>query len=204
MTLDPDISRGLIRLHNGDATIRLDAVVTLRDQMDVAEVMHAMRVLIYDPDGHVRILAAEALARQGLYASEALPVLITTLEVVDKAEVAGVPHAKEWRRVAAGVIQHYGPEAGPAIPALRNALLDPDQMVRGYAAISLGKIGPAAIVALQDLRAARQAEDSEAMREQVYDRAIRQIVGSDHFLVIRRDDDETPDAGPDRLRGYSR
>ena len=128
-------------------------------------------------------------------------MLITPLEVIDQAQLAKVPHAKEWRRVAAGVIQHYGPEAEPAIPALRNALLDPDQLVRGYAAISLGKIGPAAIVALQDLRAARQAEANEVMREQGYDCAIRQIVGSDHFIVIRRDDDARPGAGPDRMRG---
>jgi len=201
MAIDPHVTEQLLRLHSEDAGVRLDAVVALRDRLDVAEVVHAMRVLIHDPDGHVRILAAEALARRGLHAGEALPVLIATLEVIDKAEIARVPHAKEWRRVAAGVIQHYGPVAEPAIPALRNALLDPDQLVRGYAAISLGKIGPAAIVALQDLRAARQAEANEVMREQVYDRAIRQIVGSDHFVVIRRDDDAPPEVRPDRIRG---
>lgn len=178
------------------------AVTAMRDHLDVSEVLHAMRVSIWDPDGHVRILAAEALARQGFCPDEALPVLITVLEVGDKADIAQIPNSKQWRRVAAGVIQHYGPQAEPAIQSLRNALLDPDDNVRGYAAISLGAIGSAAIVALQDLRAARQTEANEGVREQVYDRAIRQIVGSDNFIVIRRDEDDTSsDAGSDRLRG---
>ena len=201
MDIDPHITEQLVRLHSEDSSVRLDSVVALRDRLDVAEVVHAMRVLIHDPDGHVRILAAEALARRGLHADEALPVLIAVLGASDKADVAKIPHAKEWRRVAAGVIQHYDTEADAAIPALRNALLDPDHNVRAYAAISLGAIGPAAIVALQDLRAARQTDENDALREQVYDRAIRRIVGSDRFRVISWDEDEPFDAGHDRFRG---
>ena len=171
----------------------------MRNHVQVPEVVHAFRVSIFDPDGHVRILAAEALARAGLYPAEAIPVLVAVLAVGDQSDIATVAHAKEWRRTAAGAIGRYGNEAEIAIPALRNALLDPDANVRGYAAMSLGAIGAASIVALQDLRAARQSEDGEGVRE-VYEEAIRKIVGSDHFVVIRRDEQEPPDPLRDRMK----
>ena len=179
----------LVQLHSPEKETRMQAVTGLREHTSVPEAVHALRMSLFDPDGHVRILAAEALARAGLYPDEAIPVLVAVLEVTDQTNIAAVPHAKEWRRVAAGALQFYGSRAAPAIPALRNALLDPDYNVRGYAAISLGAIGPEAIIALQDLRAARQSEPNEGVR-QVYAEAIRRVVGSAHFTVIVHDDED--------------
>lgn len=185
MTEQADIPALLIRLHHVDAEVRRDAVVKLRGHIARPEAEHAVRLAIHDNDGLVRMLAAEALARARVCPEEAIPVLIAVLEAADQAGVASAPNAKDWRRVAAGALEHYGPRAEPAIPALRNALLDPDQNVRGYAALSLGAIGPAAIVAMQDLRVARQSEAEEQMRPP-FDEAIRKIARSDHFIVITR------------------
>jgi HEAT repeat protein len=192
MDMDPFIQDCLLRLHDPDKDVRMDAVVQLRDRVSVPQVQHALRTAIYDPDGHVRILAAEALARGKMYPNESIPVLMTVLEVVDKAYLASVPHSKEWRRVAAGALGHYGAEAESAVPFLKNALLDPDADVRRYTARTLGLIGPAAIVALQDLRAARQVEANKMARI-VYEEAIEKIVQSKHFIVIAKDEPNDDD-----------
>ena len=63
--------------------------------------------------------------------------------------------------------------------------------------MSLGAVGPAAIHALQDLRAARQSEEDENLRK-VYDYAIKKIVQSEHFIVIAKDD--PPEEGLDNPR----
>lgn len=199
MALDPNIQNLLARLHDPDSDIRGKAAVGLREHIEAPEVQHALRSAIYDADGHVRMLAAEALATAGLFRGEVIPVLITMLEVGDEADIARVATSKQWRRVAAACIGKYGAEAAPAIPALRNALLDPETNVRGYAAMSLGAIGPAAISALQDLRAARQSEQDEILRG-VYEDAIKKVVQSEHFIVIARDDTPSPGTNNPRFR----
>lgn len=171
------------QLQSASAEERQAAVVALREMAIVPEVERALRATIQDDDGHVRILAAEALARSGLAPDVAIPVLVTVLDVGDEPSFANRPHAKEWRKIAAGVLGRYGERAAPAIDALRRALWDPEYNVRGYAAMSLGKIGPAAMCALQDIRAARQTEGNEALR-QVFEDAIGAIVRSEHFIVI--------------------
>lgn len=186
--MELDYIKNLIfHAHNQDSGIRINAIVQLRDYTSIPEVAHTLRSLIYDINGHVKILAAEALAKSRLFPEDAIPVLITTLEVIDEPHISKVDHSKEWRRVAAGALQFYGPKAIFAIPALKNALLDPDENVRGYAAISLGEIGKEAVVALQDLRAARQSEPNLKLRE-VIDVVIKKIVGSEHFVVITEDE----------------
>lgn len=173
----------LEQLQSTSSDERQAAVVALREVAIVPEVEMALRVATRDDDGHVRFLSAEALARSGLAADVAIPVLVTVLNVGDEPSFANRPHAKEWRRMAAGVLGRYGERAAPAIDALRRALWDPEYNVRGYAALSLGKIGTAAMSALQDLRAARQTEGNEALR-QIFEDAIGAIVQSEHFIVI--------------------
>ncbi|MEK7676633.1 MAG: HEAT repeat domain-containing protein [Verrucomicrobiota bacterium] len=199
MALDPNIRNLLARLHDPDNDTRGRAVVALREHTGAPEVQHALRSAIYDADGHVRMLAAEALARAALFRDEVIPVLLAILEVGDKADIARLGTSKQWRRVAAGCIGKYGAEAAPAIPALRNALLDPEANVRGYAAMSLGAIGPATISALQDLRAARQSEEDANLRR-VYEDAIKKVVQSERFIVIARDDTPTPGTNNPRFR----
>jgi len=199
MALEPNIQNLIARLHDPDSAIRGKAVVALREHTGAPEVQHALRSALYDADGHVRMLAAEALARAALLRDDVIPVLLAILQVADQAHLANVATSKQWRRVAAACLGKYGAGAAPAIPALRNALLDPDANVRGYAAMSLGAIGPAAISALQDLRAARQSEPDENLRA-VYEDAIKKVVQSEHFLVIARDDPPSPGTTNPRFR----
>jgi len=188
--MDEDIKKLIFKAHNEDEDIRQEAIVELRNYTSIPEVSSFLRSLIYDKNGHVRILAAEALARARLYPEDAIPVLVTVLEVVDDAHIANLEHAKNWRRVAAGALGFYGTKATSAIAALKNALLDPDTNVRGYAAMSLGEIGNAAMVALQDLRVLRQNETDEKLRS-IYDKIIKKIVGSENFIIITKDEIET-------------
>jgi len=188
--MDLELQQALLLIHSAISDERCSAIVGLRKHLDVFEAQHALLLSLNDEDGHVRILAAEALAKAGLCPEKAIPVLIATIEVTDMAYLAQVPGAKEWRRVAVGVLGRYGAKAAPAIPILRTALLDPDINIRGYAAKSLGEIGPEAIVALQDLRATRQAEEDENLRS-IYDHAIQQIMQSKRFIVIAQEDDES-------------
>lgn len=174
MIADPGVKALVLDLHSPDESIRQDAVVGLRDCVSIPEVQHALRCSLNDTGGHIRILAAEALSRNRLFPQDVLPVLIATLEAADEAAVARVQHAKQWRRLAAGAIAHYGPDAEPAIDALRTALLDPEINVRGYAALALGAIGPPAILALQDLRVFRQSQEDHDLRTVIED-AIRKI-----------------------------
>lgn len=199
--MEQDYIKNLIfHAHNQDSDIRINAIVQLRDYTNIPEVAHTLRSLIYDVNGNVRILAAEALSKARLFPEDAIPVLITTLEVIDDPHISKVAHSKEWRRVAAGSLRFYGSKAVMAIPALKNALLDPDENVRMYAAISLGEIGKESIVVLQDLRAARQSETNLELRK-IIDDVIKKIVGSEHFIVITEDkiNNEPKDFRQDRF-----
>ena len=186
--MDNSLEKALVELHSHEEKIRVKAIITLREMTEEPEARHALRSAIHDESGRIRFLAAETLARARLYPDDVLPVLISVIEVADQADIAIMPESKNWRRVAAGVIGNYRDAAKAAIPVLRNALLDPDYNVRGYAAKSLGSIGPEAIVALQDLRAARQVEEDENIRT-VYENAIKQITQSKRFIVIAQDEE---------------
>src|SRR3954470_10300000 len=74
-----------------------------------------------------------------------LPELVRRLKHPDTAD----------RRAAAAALGRLGPKAGPAVPALAEALSDEDLYVRRLAALALGDIGaggavPALIEALGD------------------------------------------------------
>ena len=187
--LDQVTSDALRNLKSDIKDDRLDAIAILRNKTEIIEVQKALLGALYNIDGHVRIMAAEALAYNRIYPENAIPVLIATIEVSDEADVVNIQYAKQWRRIAVGAIGRYGKSAEIAIPSLRVALLDPDANIRGYAAKSLGEIGPDSIIALQDLRAARQVEEDPNIRE-IYEEAIKKITQSKKFIVIAQDDEE--------------
>ena len=80
-----------------------------------------------------------------------------------------------WTRVeAARALAPLGPAAGPAVPALRRALLtDAQPKIRALAAEALGAVGPRARVALPDLQQALGDSD-ETVRRQA-GRAIQSV-----------------------------
>jgi HEAT repeat protein len=152
----------LSQLRNGSDEERYQAVLKIRASMDSQpEVVEALANAIYDQSGHVRIIAAEALSRINLHAQDAVPVLITVLEVADSYHVKDRPaHLKDWHRVAVGALGNFGSSAKSATECLIKAVFDFDKNVSGYAALSLGKIG-----ATDALPALEKALEVEKMPE---------------------------------------
>ena len=83
--------------------------------------------------------------------------------------------APQTRNAAAYVISGMGPEAAPAVPALIEALSDPEPVVRFPVAVALREIGPGASAALPKLRELLddRSEDVAAMAR----KAIEAISG---------------------------
>jgi len=124
-----------------------------------------------NPDADVRRGAAEALARLGPSAVEAIPALIATLNDTDtgarwhSAVALGAigPGAVELlvgalrgtnattRQGAALALGRMGPSASRALRPLITALKDPDASVRERAAEALGLLGPGAAPAAAEL-----------------------------------------------------
>lgn len=152
----------LTQLRDGSDEERYQAVLDLRaSKSSHPEIVQALAKAIYDQSGHVRIMAAEALSRFNQHAQDAVPVLITVLEVADSFHVNDRPaHLKDWHRVAVGALGNFGPSAKSATKYLIKAVFDFDKNVSGYAALSLGKIG-----ATEALPALEKALEVEKMPE---------------------------------------
>jgi len=89
-------------------------------------------------DDHARYLASESLVRVG---PSAVPALI---EVLVKGP------SVEARKSAAETLEKLGPGAEPAIPALLQALKDPDDAIVLAASSALGAAGPKAVPGLTE------------------------------------------------------
>jgi len=89
-------------------------------------------------DDHARHLASESLVRVG---PSAVPALI---EVLVKGP------SVEARKSAAETLEKLGPGAEPAIPALLQALKDPDDAIVLAASSALGAAGPKAVPGLTE------------------------------------------------------
>jgi HEAT repeat protein len=94
------------------------------------EIQKLEKTLNFDRDSSARAEAAWQLGQLG--ATEAVPALITALEVDSSSAV---------RANAAGSLWHLGDASRPAIPALTKALDDPSGAVVGNAAGALIKLG---------------------------------------------------------------
>ena len=79
------------------------------------------------------------------------------------AKLAGLAGDADAKAIALGEIAQLGPEAAPAIPKIIPLLKDPDPLVRRNAAYVLGMIGPAAKVAIPDLKAMLDTDIREQM-----------------------------------------
>jgi HEAT repeat protein len=94
-------------------------------------------------------------------------------------------HLREWvadltaqspqtRNAAAYEISGLGPAAAPAVPALIEALEDPDPSVRFPVTVALGEIGPAAAAAVPRLKKMMDEEINDEVAAAAK-RAIRRI-----------------------------
>ncbi|NOX56371.1 MAG: hypothetical protein GXP27_18385 [Planctomycetes bacterium] len=102
------------RLGDKDAGVRFWAAKGLANLGPKAKpAVDALKGVLTDPSGDVRVAAAQALCRAGRV-DLGLPALVDQLE-----------HGELWVRVAAAdAIDYLGEAARPAIPALRRAVAD--------------------------------------------------------------------------------
>ena len=126
-----------------DVYVRTYATFTLGYYKPIADqkvIVQALASAAKDQDGLVRWIALRGLARLGPIAQDAVPVLIETLKDEDKA----------MRSQATIVLARIGPNALEAVPALLYQLHhDKDYSLYYYAAIALGRIGPAILPLLE-------------------------------------------------------
>lgn len=164
---DEKLIRGYAsQMKSVDEDTRISAIVGLR-KIGAAnrQVEELLTLALSDKSAYVRVLAAESLSKQKKQGSLAIPVLIKALESPsDPANKTG-QYAKDWKRVAGGALGNYGRQAEPAIPVLVKALANSDYNVRGYAAMSLGRIGVANQMAIQGLKQAIAVEESDSVKE---------------------------------------
>ncbi len=151
----------------------VDRVLDLRRAPHTSENVMKLRQALETKDGHVRILAAESLARWQEHPEQSLPILVAVLDSASLPSVRNAPHAEDWLRVAAGAVGHYGPSAAPATTSLISVLTDGDYNVRGYAARSLGQVGPQAGIAVPYLEKAIERETITEVRDLMLEAVAR-------------------------------
>ena len=120
-----------------------------------AEAVAALDRLLCDPDLDVRSSALTALLNYGPEGAAAARGV---------ARIVGGTGGTEERTLAIRTLESLRPEPAVAVPALVAALNRPDLVVQRAAAGALGRIGPAAKGALDDLRQASQSPDAELRR----------------------------------------
>ncbi len=173
MATDPELKRLIDELqHPANWNRQIDAWQQIRRLAPEATGwVSSLKQVLHAAGGWASILAAEALAWHGRAERETFPVLISTLE---SSLTLGL---FEWARVACGAMGKYRnlPEqiSVPALPALLKALDASDPDVRGYAAITLGHLGPLARPALVQL--ARLADQAEPPLKACYLEALQKI-----------------------------
>src|SRR5262249_21643490 len=140
----------------GQAELILPTILKMGIDSSIAEVFHlmgptakdavpALVATLREGDHDEAWAASDALCKIGPQARAAIPVLVDALKR---------PQAAQW---AVKVLQAIGPEA---VPALIQGLHAPDAQTREFAADALGRIGPDAAAALNDLTGLLQEKPS--------------------------------------------
>ena len=105
--------KALSSLSSTDYATRTEGMVHLREESLQSDIARSkLRDLIYDDDGCIRILAAEALSLTQSYPSDAIPVLEATLEAGTDVEITD--KVEPWIRICLGALYNYGEAAKSA------------------------------------------------------------------------------------------
>jgi hypothetical protein len=126
--------QSLTHLNNSDYGLRSAGMVQLREESKGSELARSkLRDLIYDDDGCLRMLFAEALSLTQSHPKDAIPVLETALEVGRKLTITdGV---EPWLRMCLGALFNYGDMALPTEKVVWEYLYaQPNPNLRRYAA----------------------------------------------------------------------
>ena len=185
-----DVTKLVVDLKSNDSDVRRSAAKGLAEMgpeaKDAAPALLA--ALKNDKDLFVRRFAAKALGEVeaavtalGKMGEPAVPPLIDALKnkSADPKKPKKGPAATDStafvRTKAAEALGNMGPKAKSAVPALIDALKDPN--VRTEAAIALGNIGPdakSAVSALQDAATAKGNKKDKAFKQAVNE-AVKKI-----------------------------
>jgi HEAT repeat protein len=155
------VAQALGEVGEGEAVVAaLRRVMDTDDALEVRQAAAAALLrlgagvdVLRSPDDRRRRQAAEGLGAIGPAVWRAVPALLTTLLAVP-------PPPLETRRAIARSLWLIGP-AERSIPALLEALRDPDDLVRLWIARAFATLGPAAPPAAEELR--RALDDPSAM-----------------------------------------
>jgi hypothetical protein len=94
-----------LRLEDYDR--RVPGLLELRKQAQTSQnARDILRNLIYDDDGAIRMLAAEALSKTRAYPEDSVPVLKTVLDVTFENNL--FEKARDWLFIALGALGNYG------------------------------------------------------------------------------------------------
>lgn len=164
----PGVVPDLIKaLKDSDDEVRLTATRRL-GWSRAGEAVPALANALADANRDIRYAAAEALSQIGPKAVAAAPALVSAMPDKDNevrnlirhalfqigpravpALVPALAHEKvEVRRWVVEILGQYEAGAKEAVPALVNALMNPDSQIQVYASAALVKIGPDATPAL--------------------------------------------------------
>lgn len=148
-----DVSNFLEALKSGDESVQLSAITSLAQMGTRAKAaLLALTDLLRSDDRRCRWLAAVALKESspaaGAVAGDVITILNDRNQDLDK------------RHCAAFALGGFGRWAAKvAVPALVDALKDPERDLRSYAAMALAEIGPAALSAVPALAEVLEAEN---------------------------------------------
>ncbi len=110
--------------------------------------------------------AIEALAQIGGAHPRAIPALVETLNLKPAEQTAAAKEdADTLRELAVESIALVGKDAAIAVPVLLRSLGDPREPMRRKTAMALGRIGPAAQLAIPSLMESLAFDESHAVRD---------------------------------------
>jgi hypothetical protein len=97
-------------LNDSDHAVRRKGGIQLREEGKASTLARSkLRELIYDNDGCLRILAAEALSHTQSHPLDAVPVLETALDVGRSMEIT--KSLETWLRLCLGALYNFGDKA---------------------------------------------------------------------------------------------
>jgi HEAT repeat protein len=136
---------------DADSQVRANAIASLGKvgAEDAGTVAPALRKLLKDTDGTIRMAAQQALYALGKPAKGDLPLLKQALQ----------DGSADLRIYAATALGQLGPQASTVVPELIQALKHEDKATAAAAAAALGKVGADAKSAVPGLMKALQDDD---------------------------------------------
>ena len=147
-----EVSEQKKRLKSKSPAVRKEAAKEIaRLGAEATDAIPELQTALRDESPDVRIEAAIALAAMGAEAKDAVPDLIAVLKEEGNQKVF---------RSAAIALSKMEQAAAPAVPQLATALENSDPQIRGYAILTLGKIGAEAKLTADRLAKIVVAQDN--------------------------------------------